>query len=300
MIISIPFPECPLSARVWAHSSDRLKAYIFYLHGGGLIFSTRDDLPQPYLSMFQNAGYSFVSMDYPLAPESGLRTIREAVHTSVTFLLQFFMENDPEWNGKYILFGRSAGAYLALKETEQLIALSSGRRHGASEASGLSGCLPAEPGTVLPAAVLSYYGYHRFDLPEFTKPSPAFLKYAPVAESTVKKLTGTVPRTDGPLTERYSLYVYARQHGLWPSMACASEEDAVNEEALRSFPPVFLTAGTADEDVPFRESKALSRMIPVNRFIPVYYANHDFDRDISKKEGVTVCGEALSWLNGLL
>ena len=43
---------------------------VFYLHGGGLVYGERDDLPAPYVRAFADAGYTLVCADYPLAPES--------------------------------------------------------------------------------------------------------------------------------------------------------------------------------------------------------------------------------------
>ena len=51
---------------------------LFYLHGGGLLYGERDDLPTPYVNMLLSAGYTIVSADYPLAPESCYSEIIES------------------------------------------------------------------------------------------------------------------------------------------------------------------------------------------------------------------------------
>ena len=52
---------------------------ILYLHGGGLLYGERDDLPRPYVDLFLEHGYSLVCADYPLAPEAPLVTIEASV-----------------------------------------------------------------------------------------------------------------------------------------------------------------------------------------------------------------------------
>ena len=56
------------------------------------------------------------------------------------------------------------------------------------------------------------------------------------------------------------------------------------------------TASSGDQDVPFRESKQMARKIPRSQFFPVYYLEHDFDRDTTKPEGMQAYRAALAWL----
>ena len=52
---------------------------VFYLHGGGLLYGERDDLPLPYIELLTKAGYTVIAADYPLAPESALPDIMAAI-----------------------------------------------------------------------------------------------------------------------------------------------------------------------------------------------------------------------------
>lgn len=261
-------------------------ACIFYLHGGGLVFGVSSDLPELYQKLILSEGYDLICLDYPLAPEVGLTEILDAVHHSVSELL-----HHPELLGydtmpPYLLFGRSAGAYLALMETKRLL-------QSESNASAL----------LHPSAVLSFYGYHTFLLPEFQKPAPAYAKYTVMSDSFIASLTNHGIQTEGPAEPRFLIYLHARQLGDWTRFLGTAEELAscsLTEEDLKQFPPCFFTASTTDTDVPYRESKQMSRLVPHSKFHPVYYLEHDFDRDTTRKEGLEAYRTALNWLNTIL
>ena len=56
---------------------------IVYLHGGGLLFGTRDDLPAYHLEQLTRAGFRVLALDYPLAPNAKLPQIPEDILCSV-------------------------------------------------------------------------------------------------------------------------------------------------------------------------------------------------------------------------
>ena len=89
------------------------KAAILYLHGGALLYGTRQDLPSSYIQTITGRGFYLVCADYLLSPESPLRDI----HHSVDLVFDWFLSHCREHLGPavpYVLFGRSAGGYLAL------------------------------------------------------------------------------------------------------------------------------------------------------------------------------------------
>ena len=90
-----------------------LKACILYFHGGGLLFGTREDLPELHIEMITQAGYAILSYDYPLAPVANL----ELIHKDVCDSVHNYLANAELYVGAklpYFLWGRSAGAYLSL------------------------------------------------------------------------------------------------------------------------------------------------------------------------------------------
>lgn len=285
--ISINYKDITVPMMLYTSSETNSERCIIYFHGGGLIYGTIDDLPTPYIELFNNNGYNVISVGYPLAPESNLQDIKSSVHHSVLHII-----NNPESFGlnedfEYVFFGRSSGAYLVLSETANLIKANNTfetEEHSAYR---------------LPKAILSFYGYHGFDDPSFNKASEYFRKKALVDKTTMNNMLSDHILTEGSISKRYGIYVYSRQNGCWPHMLNASSETDTIDEALFSFfPPVFFTASNTDEDVPFKESKQMSRAVPNSLFIPVYYHEHDFDRDMTDPVGINVYKKAVSWLSG--
>ncbi len=262
-----------------AQESRRVQAGVLYFHGGGLLCGTRDDLPSQYLEMFTAQGYDVYCFDYPLAPETPIGQI----HESALSCLKWYLE---QAGGPYFLFGRSAGAYLALY---------------LAHSARLAG-LPA------PMGILSFYGYPGLLIPEFSKPSAYYNKLLSMDSSIVDRLTDKSgrPVTYGPLKDRYLLYVYARQTGKWQELLSgdaahveAAESPAnfsLTPEDLALLPPAFLTASSTDQDVPFGCSKRMARQIPGSLFHPVYNLEHDFDRDTARPEGREAYAKALEWM----
>lgn len=268
----------PLSADLHRAAANRRNASILYLHGGGLVYGTRDDLPQRYIDLFLAQGYDLISFDYPLAPETKLPVIHDAVFTAFRWFLR---ERESELklpSDRYFLFGRSAGAYLALLLADRI------RREALPPAAGL----------------LSFYGYPGFALPEFESPSPFYLKFPLADAALVERLTDGGPVAYGPMEQRYAIYLYARQSGNWLRLLADAPEDIARyvlcEDALRRLPPVFLTASTGDQDVPYRVSKQLKKALPDAALKTVYYLEHDFDRDAAAPDGQEVYRACLEWM----
>lgn len=289
--ITISFDSCELQAHFARHTASKRRGCVFYFHGGGLVCGTSKDLPRAYLAGFLAQGYDFISIAYPLAPESRLPEITRAAFHGVAYLLE-----NPELLGydtmpPYFLFGRSAGAYLALTAAHRLAL-----KHAAADGDS-SGTFPFLP---LPAGILSFYGYHTFALPEFRRPVPAYQKLPAVSPEMAAGLTENSPLTEDPLFHRYPIYLYARQSGTWLELLGGEEtvaKAAIPEEDLALLPPCFLTASSGDQDVPFKESKTLTAKIPGSKFHPVYFLPHDFDRDTKNPEGARIYEKAFLWMN---
>lgn len=267
-----------LNADLHRAQSNRKNITIIYLHGGGLLFGARNDLPELYINKFLHSGYDFLALDYPLAPESKL----EQILNSVSSLLTFYLENTDSAfklkNNKYVLFGRSAGAYLAFMLCNKLI----------------------NSKAPLPAAIISLYGYTKLDEMQFNTPSKHYNKLAKVPEESIEKIISDSPVTYGPMASRFSLYIKARQEGTWTSYLCGPEHPAkysLADEALRSFPPTILAAATLDPDVPYRMSKSLLKLIPNSHLITIYREVHDFDRNLNDESGRLTYDEIIEWLD---
>ena len=281
----IPYKNHFFCADFSSHTSGAYFGCILYLHGGGLVFGTRDDLPVVYKNQFLVSGFDFLALDYPLAPESDLFEITDAVHAAVQYL-----QSNPHLLGyssfpRFFIFGRSAGAYLALLE---------GARLKKEQTLTTKQLIP-------PAAVISFYGYHSLSLLEFKQPLPYYEAFLNLEEKDIYPLIKKHFLTNGPISERYAIYIYARQKGCWTSLLSQDDPSvfSLTDEELASLPPCFFTASSSDEDVPFRESKYMAAHVPGSFFSPVYYLPHDFDRDPDCEDAKTVYRELLTWLKSI-
>ena len=256
------------------------KCAVFYLHGGGLLYGERDDLPQPYIRAFMDAGYTLYCLDYPLAPEVSLTTINETIFQ----LWKNLVNGEVREAGieKYFLFGRSAGAYLALV---------------------LAKNIKSDEALTQPAGILDFYGYYEMTAPFLTEKSVYYNTLPAVSEQMEEKFRGKEPVTTGPKNLRFALYVYGRQQGRWGHLLgeedIKASENSLSEEDIQKLPPIFITASSSDLDVPFRISKLLSRKAPSAVMKTVYYLEHDFDRDISNPIGKEIYTECIKWMKNL-
>lgn len=245
---------------------------IIYFHGGGLIFGQRDDLPKPYIDLITQQGYPLVTVDYPLAPEAKLSDIFQALADFFTWFDLHYADCLRLDDNRKILFGRSAGAYLALLWATRL---------------------PVE-------AVISFYGYYTFFHNQFTNPSVHFNNYPSIPAEQAKRLIQSKALVATKIEERYPLYMYYRQSGTWLDALLADGETldtySLKVPELKQLPPTFLAASRADEDVPFFLSQLMSKWIPDNHFIPLEALPHDFDRDPSLPSSMETYQSLLVWL----
>lgn len=251
---------------------------LLYLHGGGLVFGDRNDLPDTYKKMLSDAGYSLLTIDYPLAPEAQLPEITRCLQQA---LIWFSEEGKNLFNlgsKDYVLFGRSAGAYLAF-----LLAARSADPH-------LKG-------------LASFYGYYSLDESSFHQPSTYYNTFPKVPAAYLKQLIQKQPLAVGAVTERFPLYLHARQTGKWvPQFLKDKSKIAafnLTVAELQSLPPVFLTASTADQDVPYKFTQQAAQLIPQTVLHPVLGMPHDFDADLTKPAGRRTYQQFIHWLDGL-
>lgn len=258
--VAIPGGPCEKYATIYSDTDLKPKACILYFHGGGLLYGTRNDLPSLHIRSMTEAGYRIVAFDYPLAPVAKLDLIFADVCASVRHYLEnpILYTEDSRETLPYVLWGRSAGAYLCL----------------------LAGAFGKfDPG---PAAILSYYGYGFLCDGWFLTPSNYYRTLPAVHENALSAVPNRL-HTDGDLNTHYSVYVYARQTGRWIDLIYDGRQKFFYlDYTLRTcgkLPcPLFCAHSTGDTDVPYSEFLELCGRYQPQRFV-ASHGMHDFDRD---------------------
>lgn len=226
---------------------------IVYLHGGGLIFGSREGVPEKLLSVFTDGGFRVIALDYPLAPHILLNGIVQDIKESIELLFEQGLLTE-----RYFLWGRSSGAYLSL--------------------------LLARDNTFLrkPSGILSFYGYGFLTDGWGERPAAAYTCLPEVSPDALNLLPeGIYASADMALC--YPVYVYARQTGCWLQLVSGLEaKDFMASWSLRltdKLPcPLFSVHCIHDPDVPYAETDMLFRKYGGVREI-IISDTHDFDRD---------------------
>jgi acetyl esterase/lipase len=252
----IEHAEYQKKVTVYQEDSLELKAAILYFHGGGLLYGTREDLPELHIETITKAGYAILSYDYPLAPIANL----ELIHKDVCDSVHNYLSTASLYVGSqlpYFLWGRSAGAYLCL--------------------------LAAAKGDffVNPHGIISYYGYGFLCDNWFKTPSAHYKTFPAVPSSCVREIKNEI-ETNGPMDTHFMRYVYARQTGNWKELIFTDREIFLYlNYSLRlcdHLPcPLFCAHSTRDTDVPYEEFLELQKKYRPEIFVASTDI-HDFDR----------------------
>ena len=268
------YKNLKLCASIYKAVKNRKDKSIIYIHGGGLLYGSRNDLPEKYIDLFLKSGYNLITLDYPLAPEAKLAEILDCLVEG----MKWFKENAATTlqlpSSEYFLFGRSAGAYLCLLLTAKY--------------------------NFQPIGIISFYGYYGLTNRAFSFPNPYYSSFSAVPKKMADRLLYPAPIAGAPLETRYMLYVYCRQQGTWLDSFISSPYEkikfSINNEALSKLPPVFLTASRNDTDVPFTETLNMSEHIQNAVFEAVNGNVHDFDRNVSNEVGMDIYKKVIHWL----
>lgn len=241
---------------------------ILYFHGGGLIYGSRKDIEPDTLQRFLREGYHFFSFDYRLAPESTLDQIYEDAVSGVEWFLSHAQELGLP-STEYVLFGRSAGAYLSLLlSTEEKLQKK-------------------------PLAVLAYYGYGFLTPGWYEEKSPYYNSFPQITEEIASAYIGNTEISQGAVRRRYPIYIHGRQSGRWLAMLLGEDTSdfidrftLLNPAKTLRMPRVFLCHSMLDPDVPFNESLALHHALPGSRLYTCAIPRHEIDMDPVQKKQV--------------
>lgn len=252
-----------------------LAPIILFLHGGALIWGSREDLRAEQLSLYNQAGFTVISIDYRLAPESTLSEIVSDIRDAIIWTRKRYN------NSKLAVVGSSAGAYLAL----------------------LSGTFESKPD-----AIISFYGYGSIVGDWYATPSGHYNKQPAVTLEQAYSKIGSEPIAHGA-RERFTYYLFCRQKALWVQKV--SRLDPAKDKARllaycpihyvnAAYPPTLLLHGTEDTDVPYQQSvdmvQELERCGVQHEFFTAYGRGHVFDYNAED----SLTSEALSRVRDFL
>ncbi|TET30012.1 MAG: alpha/beta hydrolase [Candidatus Heimdallarchaeota archaeon] len=231
---------------------------IVFVHGGGWVFGSKDEKSNIAVSMMlANLGYCVFNIDYRLTrlepfAKKGEHphdhpTIREMV-SDVRSAIIFAKGNASKYKGnsdEFFLFGRSAGAHLAL-----LTAFSCDEEFFKLEG------IQCSTTDVKITGVIAFYPIT--DLNEFYN----LYGLRPV-RLAIEKTTG------GTLKEKEELY------------KLFSPISYVTKERANNIPPIFMAAGKKDKIVNVKQSEELFEKLKEHNLTSVFlelpWANHIFD-----------------------
>src|SRR5699024_326751 len=105
--------DCTIKADFYP-ASTKILPLIIYIHGGGLIWGTREEIKAEQIAMYHEAGYHVCSIDYRLAPETKLSKILKDIEDAIKWVKTKGVNKFPIDSSRIAVIGSSAGAYLAL------------------------------------------------------------------------------------------------------------------------------------------------------------------------------------------
>jgi len=257
--------NCQIKADVYRPAAAGPTPVLVYIHGGCLMYGARQSINPRQLELYLGAGYAVVSIDYRLAPETKLPAIIEDLRDAFRWISEqgpALFGADPARLG---VVGHSAGGYLTL----------------------MAG-FAVEP---RPKALIPVYGYGDIIGDWYSKPDPFYCQQPAVTLEESEWHRG------GPETsELYEgrgkggLYLYCRQHGLWP-LAVGGVDPARDpaffapynpvQNVFPGYPPTLLLHGDQDTDVPHAQSVQMAGELAQHgvkhELITIKGGGHGFD-----------------------
>lgn len=256
--------QSSIYADIYYHGSQT--PVIIYIHSGALIFGTRKWLPIEQVEIYKNAGFSVISIDYRLAPETNFQLIIEDVEDALKWVRSTVSKMYDFNTDKIALIGSSAGAYLSL----------------------VSGTMECRPN-----AIVSFYGYGDILGKWYSEPNEFYCRRPIVNLVEAEKYLSDSEVSEGSW-ERFNYYLWCRQHGTWVEKVTGFNRD-IDSELLRKynpvdniskyFPPTLFLHGDKDTDVPYEQSlimyEELRKVGIETELITVNGADHVFDQNMN-------------------
>jgi acetyl esterase/lipase len=263
--------NCAIQADVYQVDRHKKQPVIVWVHGGALIAGSRSGIAPYQLKTYLDAGFTVISIDYRLAPETKLPWIIEDLQDAIQWVREkgpdlFSIEPD-----QMAVIGHSAGGYLAL----------------------MTGFCINPP----PKAIVSFYGYGDIVGPWYSRPDPWYCKQELILRDRAFASVGSMPVSEGEWGKRFPFYLYCRQHGFWPQEV-AGQDPCKNpgwfsrycpiQNVTDSYAPCLLIHGDQDTDVPYEQSLemdiALKQQLVDHQLLIVKGRGHGFDGSTNAQE----------------
>lgn len=256
---------------------------VVYIHGGGLLWGTKEELSDEMIEMYTKNGYGVFSINYRLAPQTKLQDILVDVQDAINWIelevpKQFSIDSK-----KMAVVGSSAGGFLAL----------------------CTGTFKNKP-----RAIVSFYGYGDISADWATNPNSFYCQKDLVSKEMTKHIITNDVITEASVEDRFLLYLYARQTGEWIQEITGINPANNKEELLKfcpihqvtkDFPPTLLLHGTNDVDVPYLQSVFMrAALIKENvkaKLITIPNGEHSFDKDFHNPVVQNALKEVLDFLH---
>ncbi len=78
--------RCEIKADVYTVSDDVNRPVVMWIHGGALITGHRENINPDQIGLYVKAGYTLISIDYRLAPETKLKAIIEDIQDTYKWI----------------------------------------------------------------------------------------------------------------------------------------------------------------------------------------------------------------------
>ena len=276
----------PIRADVYRAPDDIIRPAILDIHGGALIMGNRSWLNPVQVQKYLDAGYTIISIDYRLAPQTKLNEIIDDVDEAYRWVRTDgpkLFRIDPK---RIAVVGHSAGGDLALMAGVRF-----------------------KP---RPAAVVSFYGYGDIAGEWYSRPDAFYNRQPAVTKEEAQRAVGTSVIAEDETGRRERFYLYTRQQGLWPREVVGHDPDKEPRlfdplcpirNVTKDFPPTLLLHGDRDTDVPFEQSVLMAKELErrgVDEFIAIpgrdiVRHGHVGSDDRSCLRSSTVFSETAAW-----